>query len=549
VTVRGGECRGVHIKFLAHGGGSAVKAVDYLLAETNHQGLKRDHVEVLRGDPLQVAAVADNLEFQLRYRSAVIAWGGDRPSPEQISAVVDDFERISFPGLPEDGYAWTVVQHGQAGQVGVHAHVLIARTELHTGLSFNPAPPGWQKAYDTVRDAHNHENGWARPDDPQRARLVQPAPHTHYQRAAAQRLGHEPPVDVRETITTWLDQEIQQGTINSRDDITDVLRAQGWKVRETKSSISVRVDGDEASRPVRLKGVMYERGWTTDQAVGLNSENPARAGQHELGSQQEGLPGSSRNSTEGVESESERLGQQARRAMGETIRRRAEHNHHRYQERPDRTGTPNQADNSRPGGPGADQSENVDDVGSDRRRGVPTDRVDGRDLVTVHPPDPTGQRAHPDDHPGWVDLRDHRREGVDYLQENGPALQKVEGLNDDRTRNQADQLLTTATRTQRTLSRASEHLKRASQRLEHATRIHAATTRATQTVGKAAHKLGQQSVSVKQKIGNLLNRSGPQPAQRTPPTSFSTTPQKQRQKRSTNRSRRRGQDKSRGRSR
>ena len=43
-----------------------------------------------------VAAVADSLNFEPKYRSAVIAWAPeDRPTGEQIEAVLDEFEKTT----------------------------------------------------------------------------------------------------------------------------------------------------------------------------------------------------------------------------------------------------------------------------------------------------------------------------------------------------------------------------------------------------------------------------------------------------------------------
>ena len=48
---------------------------------------------VLRGDPDQVAAVADALEFEQKHTSAVIAWAPeDQPSDREIDRVLDEFE-------------------------------------------------------------------------------------------------------------------------------------------------------------------------------------------------------------------------------------------------------------------------------------------------------------------------------------------------------------------------------------------------------------------------------------------------------------------------
>jgi len=127
---------------------------------------------VLRGDPWQIAMVSDSLTTRYRYSSAVIAFAPeDHPTPEQIDQCLEDFQRAM--GLDDDRLAWTAIRHDEPGD-RVAIHVLVARVDLLTGKSFNPAPPGWMKRYDPLRDAWNYENGWARPDDPQRARLIQP---------------------------------------------------------------------------------------------------------------------------------------------------------------------------------------------------------------------------------------------------------------------------------------------------------------------------------------------------------------------------------------
>ena len=165
----------MHVKFIARGTGSARAAADYLLGERDAAGQPRAGVEILRGDPEQVAAVADSLEFEHKYRSAVIAWSPeDRPTDAQIEAVIDEFEKTAWAGLDANRYAWTAVLHREQGG-GIHVHVLTARCDLETGRSLNIAPPGWQKTFDPLRDACNPEHGWSRPDDPARARAQQPA--------------------------------------------------------------------------------------------------------------------------------------------------------------------------------------------------------------------------------------------------------------------------------------------------------------------------------------------------------------------------------------
>ena len=100
----------MHIKFLARGTGSAREAANYLLGERDAAGKPREGVEVLRGNPDMVAAVADSLDFEHRYTSGVIAWApDDQPTDEHIESVVDEFEKTAWAGLEPDRYAWTAV--------------------------------------------------------------------------------------------------------------------------------------------------------------------------------------------------------------------------------------------------------------------------------------------------------------------------------------------------------------------------------------------------------------------------------------------------------
>ena len=95
------------IKFLKHGAGSAAAATDYLTRVLDSKGEVREEVDVLRGDPGQVADVAESLEFEHMYTSGVFAWAPeDKPTEEQIDQTLDEFERLAWSGLEPDRYAW-----------------------------------------------------------------------------------------------------------------------------------------------------------------------------------------------------------------------------------------------------------------------------------------------------------------------------------------------------------------------------------------------------------------------------------------------------------
>ena len=110
----------MHLKFLDRGTGSAAVAAAYLLADKDAAGKTRASVEVLRGDPNLVAAVADGLPFEHRYTSGVCAWSAeDAPTQAQIERFVDEFEKTAWSGLDPERYAWSVVVH-RDDDGGVH---------------------------------------------------------------------------------------------------------------------------------------------------------------------------------------------------------------------------------------------------------------------------------------------------------------------------------------------------------------------------------------------------------------------------------------------
>ena len=237
----------MHVKFIARGTGSARAAADYLLGERDAAGQVRDGVEVRRGDPDHVAAVADALEFEHKYTSGVIAWAPeDRPTDAQIEAVLDNFEKTAWAGLEPDRYAWTAVEHRERGG-GVHVHVLTARCDLETGKSLNIAPPGWQKTFGPLRDAFNHEHDWSRPDDPARARTQQPG-HRAYIDAANLRAGLRVEADPRELIRDYLVQRVEHGVVRDRADVVAALKEAELEVpRQGKALRDRPRPGDRAA--------------------------------------------------------------------------------------------------------------------------------------------------------------------------------------------------------------------------------------------------------------------------------------------------------------
>ena len=248
----------MHLKFLSRGTGSAAVAAVYLLALKDASGKVRSAVEVLRGDPRLVAAIADGLPFKHRYTSGVMAWSPeDAPTQPEIERVIDEFEKTAWAGLAPDRYVWAAILHRDADG-GVHVHLFAARCDLATGLSLNIAPPGWERTFDPLRDAFNYEHGWSRPDDPSRARPFRPAPHLAYQTRLARRAGEDVEPDVRDEIGMHLLELVAAGRVKDRAGVVAVLEERGYDVpRQGDHYVTAR--DPETGERWRLRGSLYER--------------------------------------------------------------------------------------------------------------------------------------------------------------------------------------------------------------------------------------------------------------------------------------------------
>lgn len=234
-------------------GGAAL--AKYLTGELDHKNEARAAVRVLRGDPALTGAVADSLKFKHKLTHAVIAWAPeDRPSQAQVEASLDSFARLAWAGLDQERISWSAIQHDE-GNGGTHVHLMIARVDLATGKALNPLPPGWQKQFGHWRDMLNLQHGWARPDDPARARLAQGRPLAD-----------------RDALVRYVADLVAEGAVNDREGVLSALQGiSGVEVTRTvKTSITVAVEG----RKMRLKGDLFHDDFQADRFA---AANPAKA--------------------------------------------------------------------------------------------------------------------------------------------------------------------------------------------------------------------------------------------------------------------------------
>ena len=238
----------MYMKVFPHGRGNGSAPTRYLV-RPDYPGRDAHPPEVLRGDVERTRALIDSLDTTWRFTAGVLSWHPeDTVTPEQEQRVMDDFEAVAFAGLEEDQRAILWVRHSHAGHHELH--FVIPRVELSSGRAFNPCPPGWQKDFDVFRDLHNIREGWARPDDPQRARLCTPD-HADLHAARLLRWGRKPGRNQREenrqAVHDYVLTLLEQGKIRTREDISAA-----WEKTISLSMIR-RAATSSASREVSMQ--------------------------------------------------------------------------------------------------------------------------------------------------------------------------------------------------------------------------------------------------------------------------------------------------------
>jgi Relaxase/Mobilisation nuclease domain len=296
----------VIVGFSKYGTGGGYAPMRYFTSYTNRDGSLRTlpggtpaPPAVLRGDPELVRHLIDGLKFKHTYTSGVLSFApGEVITPEMEEEIMDAFETAAFAGLAHDQYSILWVRHTHAGHHELN--FLIPRVELSTGKSLNIRPPGAKAGdlFDSFRSMINARYGLADPDDPARAQDVsmsnifaklgvyddappaaeaRPLSHTLRERVEK---GHQAgealkgPTrlreDLRQAITAYVRDAVENGSLADRDGVAAYLEAEGLTVtRATKSALTVLVPGtldffagaapQEAQKhaAIRLKGGLY----------------------------------------------------------------------------------------------------------------------------------------------------------------------------------------------------------------------------------------------------------------------------------------------------
>ena len=249
------------IKFTSGGRGGGGAVCGYLV-DAERQGREHCPPEVVRGDLARTRELIDSIARRWTYTHGVLSFApGDAPTVDEQEAAMDAFEAFAFAGLDPEQFDITWVRHQHTAGGRVELHFVTPRMELASGRALNIAPPGWERSFSTLRDALNLEHGWARPDDPARAREVA----FELSPPWAQHGFHLK--EGKEAVHGYVTALIERGAVHDRASLVDALTEAGLEVtRAGKDYVTVR-DPDTDER-LRLRGRVYEKDWSDDAELG-----------------------------------------------------------------------------------------------------------------------------------------------------------------------------------------------------------------------------------------------------------------------------------------
>ena len=238
------------VKLFSRGKGGGAGPVDYLLGKDR----ARDQAELLRGDPEEMIELIDASPYAKKYTAGVLSFQEADLPAKQKNEIMDSFEQTLLPGLDGDQYRILWIEHQDKGRLELK--FVVANTELTTGKRLQPyydradrpRIDAWKTWVNAALDLHD-------PDDPGHRKFYTfPADLPKNKQEAG------------EKITAALTGLISQGQIKNRGHIVNVLEKHGYTIaRQTRFSISI-ADPD-GGRNIRLKGVIYEQSFRSDQLL------------------------------------------------------------------------------------------------------------------------------------------------------------------------------------------------------------------------------------------------------------------------------------------
>lgn len=241
------------VDFFRHGSGLSKGCLDYLMGEDR----EREYAELLSGDIQLTAQLIDSSPFAKKYTSGCLSFYEHDLSEPDKQKIMQEFERCLFPGLDQDQYQILWVQHQDkinqdTGQTRLELNFVIPNVELATGKRLQPfyAPVDLDRV-DLFKKITNAEHSLYDPDDP-----------NHQQLLINKKNLPKDVKDFKEQLHQRIYQAVVDGKVADRQELVQWLESNEVKVtRQTPKSISIENPYEDAKRPIRLNGEIYEQGF------------------------------------------------------------------------------------------------------------------------------------------------------------------------------------------------------------------------------------------------------------------------------------------------
>ncbi len=249
------------VKFFKFGKGGSKPCIDYLLGKDRD----REHARVLSGDVDLTADLIDSSRFTKKYTAGCLSFAEADIPEDAKRKIMADYEKCLFPGMAEDQYNITWIEHKDKGRLELN--FVIPNVELSTGKRLQPfyAPADLGRV-DCFKKITNHDYNLHDPDDPENKQLatVSLDDQGEIKPKKGEVSKSKTSKEIAEDIDIKVMQAYLEGKIKDRDDtilfLVDELKLNVTRI--TNKGISILPESK--NRPVRLKGEMYEQSFTTD---------------------------------------------------------------------------------------------------------------------------------------------------------------------------------------------------------------------------------------------------------------------------------------------
>lgn len=227
------------VKFFNTKKGGGNSAIDYLLDKRVEQGTSR----ILQGDEQLTRDIIKNMSQKHKTCVGVLSFE-EKDIDEQLKfKLMADFEKALMTDEAQGRYNILWVEHNDKGRLELN--FVIPKIDLQTKKALNP----YYHAADLSRiaswqDIKNIEHNFENPKDPIKEQTIQ---------------GSKKQVEIYkdyEKLDNFLQQEVKNGTLQSRAEIIKLLQDNGVEVtRQGKDYLSIKLPDNTKAK--RFKGGIY----------------------------------------------------------------------------------------------------------------------------------------------------------------------------------------------------------------------------------------------------------------------------------------------------